>query len=993
MNNNDNKFNNNDSIDALEFSPVSDSNDEKDVKDSGNETAKTTSFDSKHISKVKSNEPQKMDLSANMKKAAVKKAAKKSAKTSLFVLNKASQWIFNIFATVLLMCVICGVIVGGAFGIYIMNDLVDSDYDLQELHGNLKMTSEIYYTDEDGNDVLYSKVHGTENRSWVSYEDIPEDLINAFLAIEDERYWEHNGVDWRRTFGAALSFITGTDDYGGSTITQQLIKNVTGESDTTIQRKITEISRALSVSEKRTKEEVLEMYLNRIHLSRSNYGIGAAADFYFGKDVSELTLAECACLASIPQSPTKFDPYRNPDNNKDRREDVLWKMNQLGWITDEEYEAALKEEVLIIGVNKEREEDENGDLSTDAYSYFQDALIEQLIEDLNEEYGYTREYASNLILSGGLKIYTTMDKDIQDAMEEVFEDPDSFAKVDDGIQPQSAMVIMDPSNGHVLGLVGGRGEKTGKLELNRATQSVRQVGSSIKPLTVYAPAIEKGKVVYSTVLDDTPIYMDKMNRYWPSNSPNRYVGKITVDEAVVLSKNTTAVKLVKDELGVDYVYDFAKNKLHLDSLVASDRDIAPLALGGFTHGLTVMEMTAAYCIFPSGGEYHEPKLYTKVLNNDGTILLLNEEVAEPVISEGTSTVMTKILQDVVSRGTAAAITLDQKVNCAGKTGSTNDNKDVYFAGFTPYYVGACWFGYDAPKDLYRFKTNQAMLAWEKVMAKVHQKHFDKAASGEEALKTFDFSKLKTASFCLDSGLLPCEACSMDVRGTSRIATGYYYNGKGMPTRTCDVHVKVDWCTESNYLANPYCPEECRKEVSLIKEYDRSFTHGNIQVADAFYTYRRVNIDNYEDIPDSAPFYRSLLEEGEHIGYVENASIINRMCLTHTPPVEEPEPGEGGEDGEGSESGGENGEPGGEGGEPGGEGGEPGGEDGEPDSETDDTGSESENTDSTGGVDDGDDDTTGSLSGENEIPADNHPTAESEQDTIDYQYDDDVFYFN
>ena len=823
----------------------------------------------------------KVDTALNIKKATTKKVVVKSAKVTGFCFKKLVQWILNIFLTLLLMGTICGIIVGSTFAVYVKNYLIDEDFDIVGLEGSLDSTTKIYCKNEEGKfeELEEERIYGNENRVWVSYKDIPEELIYAFVSIEDERFFEHNGVDWKRTFGAVLQFASGNDSYGGSTITQQLIKNVTEEDETTIQRKVTEIFRAITLSEKRSKEEVLEMYLNRIHLSRNNYGVQAAANYYFGCDVSELTLTQCACLAAIPKSPTKYDPVRNPEENKLRRNVVLDKMLELGRISEEQCKEA-KEADLGMNIT---EEDIEAQI-TQPYSYYKDALIDQIIEDLQQEYKYSRTYASDLIFSGGLEIYTTMDPYVQDIMEDYFEDMNSFQIVNDGVQPQSAMVIMDPFTGDVLGLVGGRGQKTGRRELNRATHSERQVGSSIKPLTVYAPAMDRGIISYSTIYDDYPTVLDE--KYWPSNSPNTYKGKICINEAIIRSKNTTAVKVMKD-MGVDYAYDFAVNSLHLGGIVESDRAVAPLALGGFTYGLSVMDMTAAYCIFPNGGAYVAPRLYTKVLNPDGTVLLERKTEPQTVISQSTATVMTKMLQNVVSSGTAARITLDQKVNCAGKTGTTNDNKDLYYAGFTPYYVGACWFGYDIPKSLYKFSSNPAMLAWEGVMAKVHQRHFDKASSGEEALKKFDFSKLTTASFCLDSGMAPCDACMNDVRGP-RSSTGYYYEDIGKPKSECSIHVTVDWCSESNSIASPYCPEESIKQASLFYENERRLTLGDVAIEDSIYTFR--NTDMEQAPVGVTPFYKASLPEGETSGYalVEEGAPANRICPLHTKETMKPE---------------------------------------------------------------------------------------------------------
>ena len=831
------------------------------------------------------NEEIKVDTALNIKKATTKKAIVKSAKVTGFCFKKFTQWVLNIFLTLLLMFTICGIIVGTTFAVYVKNYLIDDDFDIVGLENSLDSTTKIYVPSGDGSftELADERIYGNENRVWVSYNKMPKNLVNAFVSIEDERFWEHNGVDWKRTFGAVSQFASGNQSYGGSTITQQLIKNVTEEDDTTIQRKVTEIFRALSLSEKRSKEEVLEMYLNRIHLSRSNYGVQAAANYYFGCDVSELTLTQCACLASIPKSPTKYDPVRNPDENKKRSDVVLDKMCELEYITEEECEQAKNAD---LGINI-TEEDILAQISK-PYSYYKDALIDQIIEDLQEQYKYSRTYASDLVLSGGLEIYTTMDPYVQEIMEEFYENMNSFQIVNDGIQPQSAMVIMDPYTGDVLGLVGGRGEKTGRRELNRATHSERQVGSSIKPLTVYAPAMDRGLISYSTVYDDSPLYLN--NRYWPQNSPNVYKGKICINEAVIRSKNTIAVKVLK-EMGVDYAYNFAKDTLHLGGIVEADRAVAPLALGGFTYGVSVLDMTAAYCMFPNGGSYAEPRLYSKVLNADGTVLLEKDINLQPAISESTATVMTKILQNVVSSGTAARITLDQRVNCAGKTGTTNDNKDLYYAGFTPYYVGCCWFGYDIPKSLYRFNSNPAMLAWEDVMERVHQRHFDNAANGVEPLKKFDFSKLTTASFCLDSGLLPCDKCMNDARG-SRVSTGYYFGSDGKPKDECNLHLTVDWCRDSQSIAGMYCPEESVYQVSLFYENDRYFEHGNVNIEDSIFTYR--NIDMTTAPVGVAPFYASSVPEGINVGYtvVDEGAPANRICAVHTEETAAPVPEEG-----------------------------------------------------------------------------------------------------
>lgn len=831
-----------------------------------------------------------VNTTANLKKAHVKKVIKTGGKATGTVLKKSLQWISNILLTLLLIFTIAGIIVGVTFFNFVRTYLVDEDYDIQNLKTSLDQTTKTYYklaegdeageedeifVDTDGSvwvEMVDERIYGSENRSYVKYSEMPKMLIDAFVAIEDERYWSHSGVDWKRTFGAVLEFAGGNDSYGGSTITQQLIKNTTGEDETTIQRKVTEIFRALTLSKKRSKTEVLEMYLNTIHLSRRNYGVQAASNYYFGKDVSELDLVECAALAAIPKSPTKYDPVKNPDENKKRRNTVLDKMLELEWITKEQHDEAVNTDIVINTVVLDGSDVESN-------SYFKDALIEQIISDLCTEYDYTRKYASDLVYSGGLQIFSTIDPEIQKIMEEVFTDPETFQKVSEGIQPESAMVVMDPFTGDVLGIVGGR-EKTGDRDLNRATQSKRQIGSSIKPLTVYAPAMDLGLINYSTVIDDTPVeYNEELERYWPKNANDKYDGFITVNRAVEASKNTTAIKVLQ-ELTTDYSYNFAKNKLRLNSLVTSDKDLAPLALGGLTHGLTVLEVAAAYSIFPNSGVYSAPRLYTKVLQNDGTVLLENRIDQEYAISSDTAAVMTKIMQNVVTNGTAAAITLDQKINVAGKTGSTNDDKDRYFAGYTPYYVGACWFGYDIPKYLGKFRSNPAMIAWEKVMERIHEDIIEDANKGNEPLKTFfepDDDRLVKSAYCLDSGMAPTEACTRDIRG-SRVANGWYTKSQ-VPTETCTAHTYIDWDSSTGMVATPYCPEDVIMKVALVNADNRNFPH-NLAINDAGYTARSEKGDPDNVINESDPYYASTLN-GLFAGYAPTGAVPpNAYCTLH-----------------------------------------------------------------------------------------------------------------
>lgn len=783
--------------------------------------------------------------------------------------KKTKALITNILLTVLLIGIISALIIGTTFAFYIKNHLVE-DYDISGLKFDLDLTTKIYGIDFDGNTVelVDQKLHGDQNRSWASISQMPKNLKNAFIAIEDKRFYEHGGVDFKRTFGATMMFFTGKTSYGGSTITQQLIKNFSHDNDATIQRKVREIFRALSLSKKRSKDEVLEMYLNTISLSNRCYGVQAASNYLFGKDVSELSLVECASLAAIPKSPYKYDPVRHPEYNKERRDLVLEEMRKLGWIEKEEYEEAINTE-LVLNITPE---DTHSEQIT---SYFTDALIEQIISDLEEKYEYPREVASNLIMSGGLKIYSTVNPEIQSIMEEVFEDPNSFPKVE-GIQPESAMVVMDPHTGDVVGIVGGRGEKTTSRGLNRATMSKRQVGSSIKPLTVYAPAVDLGYITYSTVIDDTPIKINEnTGEYWPFNAPQRYEGKININYAILKSKNTVAVKVL-EKLTPEYSYNFAKEKLGLESLVKSDMDYSPMALGGLTHGLTVMEVTSAYSMFPNNGVRSSARLYTQVYDNGGNLLLETPEKHTIAISDSTASVMTRMLENVLNYGTGTGVTLRQKMSVAGKTGSTNDDKDMYFAGYTPYYVAACWFGYDTPKYLGRF-SNPALHAWDLVMTKVHEKLIEHTGSNWSSLEKFDHSDLVEASFCKDSGKIAGEACKLDPRG-SRIETGYFKAGTE-PVEECDCHVAVKYDAVTGGVATDGCPSENVVYVGLLNEETRHFTQ-NILITDSQNCYRSLPKNYVYPTRSDVPFYQNTLKTGEYVGHSGVTKPFNRVCTEH-----------------------------------------------------------------------------------------------------------------
>lgn len=715
------------------------------------------------------------------------KEVKHSGGIILRVIGKIFTYILNIIMTVLLIALITGTIIGVAFGIYVKNYIDVDVSEIKMLSTNQDMTTRLYYMDYSDRtnrigtpvEIENQQLFSSENRTWVSYNNIPTYLIEAFVSIEDERFWTHSGVDWKRTAGATFYFAIGKSSYGGSTITQQLIKNVTGDDDVTIQRKVKEIMSALELEKTMTKSEILELYLNTIYLSEHCYGIQAAANAYFDKDVSELTLTECAALAAIPKYPYKYDPYVNPDYNRERRNDVLWKMHELEKLTDEEYEAAINTELVIS-------ENVRNSATSATTSWYTDAVIEDTIDLLVENAGVSETVAGQMVYTGGLRIYTVMDPFVQNTLEEYFVNQANFPSINKGVQPEASMVVIDPETGDVLGLVGGRGEKTSSRILNYATQTTRSPGSSIKPVAVYGPALEYGVINYCTMINDAPV-----KGKWPVNYPAGYRGPTPIYDAVARSVNTVSVRTLQ-KLGLENSYDFVHNKLGMTSVIGeyttksgqvlTDINLSALGLGGMNYGVTVRELTSAYQVFANKGVYTGNRTVIKILDSSGNVIVDNSGTSNIVMSEQNASIMTKILQGVIRYGTGSKMQVDAYVNVAGKTGTTSDDCDRWFMGYTPHYIGGVWFGYAMPMSLNGFSETRApsLAIWDDVMAKLHKPLIDSGAV--ESFKVAD--GVVKATVCSKSGKLATKQCD---EGTQ---TGYFVSGN-MPGKYCDVHKKDD----------------------------------------------------------------------------------------------------------------------------------------------------------------------------------------------------------
>lgn len=794
--------------------------------------------------------------------------------TSKKIASKAGVSFFR----VILVGFVFLIIVGSFAGFGLLKGLADSAPGIDQINVRPNgFTTNIY--DKDGN-LIQSLAGAESNRVYVTIDKIPEVVRNAFISIEDERFYDHDGIDVRGIFRAFFSGVSsGKFDEGASTITQQLIKNqvFNGGAENSfadrIQRKVQEQYLAIQLEGELDKDLILEYYLNNINLGAGSYGVQTASRRYFNKDISELNLSEAAVIASIAQSPTYMNPINHKDNNAKRRGEVLNSMRRLGHCSEEEYNNAIEDDVYsrIQSVN-----DEMPDKSY--YSYFVDELIEQALEDLQKEKGYTYTQASNALYSSGLSIYTTLDSDVQKILDDVYSNPDYFpkvgstsyweltyalsietakgetihyhnddlkefkgstsknfsyfsnkedalnlikdfkeAKIKDGdiilgektnliLQPQSSMVIIDQSTGQVAALIGGRGEKTGNRTLNRATSTKRQPGSVFKILSTYLPALDSAGMTLTSVIDDAPFQYPGSPKYVSNWNNGVYEGLTTLRRAIYRSMNVVTVKTlnqVTPQVGFDYLL-----KLGFTSLVDADRNNLPTALGGITNGVTNLELTAAMAAVANSGVYTEPTFYTKILDHDGKVLLEKKPITRQVMKESTSFLLTNAMEDVIKIGTGGAVRFPN-MPIAGKTGTTSDDKDLWFSGYTPYYTATIWSGYDNPRP--QADRSYQKRIWRDVMEKIHIK---------KGLANIPFTKpesIVSAKICTKSGKLAAEGLCDHYIGGSTVTTEYFAKGT-VPTEKCDIHVKATVCKDSGKIVTEFCPKHSTKEqVYLIKD--------------------------------------------------------------------------------------------------------------------------------------------------------------------------------
>lgn len=842
---------------------------------------------------------------------------------------------FQVIGTLLLMGVITGCFMICFAVVYVKTSIMPRtalDLDAYAMNEN----SVIYYQDKDtGQLVELQTLVGKENRELITYEQIPEDLINAFVAIEDKTFWEHSGVNWKRTAGGLFYMLTGRNIQGGSTIDQQLIKNLTQYDDVTVTRKILEIFTALELENNYDKKVILTTYMNQIWMGNGCRGVQAAAQYYFGKNVWDLDLAECASLAGITNNPSLYAPYgqvdvvrytckdckdyyldkkpevcetcggknfdggavwTNREYNKARQELILKEMAKPdispdgAYITEAERDAAIAQPLVFKRDAQAVPDDGEGaqeSKPSTIYSWYVEAVIREATLALMDETGHDEDACRTRVFSGGLSIVCAYDPEVQAALDAVYNDPNTLSEYASGKRYggklMSSMSIVDNSTGYVVAM-GSTKEKTVNRGSIWPVTTVRQPGSSIKPLSVYGPALEMGLITPASVVDDNPYLLN--GRVWPLNVSAVYGGLTTVWDAVTVSLNTVALRVV-EMVTPQASYDFMVEKLGFTSLepyyvnslgeVKSDIDRSPLSMGGLTWGVSTFEMAAAYATFPRNGEFKKATTVLEIRDTNGNVIRDNRPESTWPISTKTAYYMNSMLTNVVNSGTGTLARISGQT-VAGKTGTTNSKYDLWFCGYTSYYTGAVWVGYERNDEINDngSRYGPAMKLWKRVMEPLHE--------GKENAPFPVPDNLVSCSICEDCGKKATDACANDIRGSR--ARSFRLFADDVPAETCTCHVPVKICMDSPildangeatgryHLAGDLCPEETVRTIYMVN-YQRELATSSVHIGDA-----NALVSWYEAIPEE-----------------------NRYCYVHVdgwepspPPTESMDPW-GGESGE------------------------------------------------------------------------------------------------
>ena len=829
------------------------------------------------------------------------------------------QVIFGAVVTVLLICIVCGFVFMGIMGDYLERDILPNAAVVLDEY-DMDAPSYVYYVNAKGEIVELQELYASTDWKKATYEEIPKALINAAVAIEDKRFYEHQGVDWFTTIKAFANMFFGDETVGGSSITQQLIKNVTGKDSVTVQRKVQEFFSATLVEKNNDKKAIIEEYLNSIYMGQGCRGVKSAAEAYFGKELQMLTVAECASLISITNNPSMFDPYskyefeydgemmNGKQRNRHRQMLVLGELLNQGYITREEYDEAVNQELVLKSTIADSDKwivcanescDYEGirstygksgkekcpkcetkpviktDASQEVYSYFVDAMLKDVARDLAEKDKVTEwnqdiwEYYLNKINSGGYHIYSTLDIKVQKQIDKIYQDLKKIPETRSAQQLQSAIVVINNKTGDIVGMAGGVGKDKVHFGFNRATQSILQSGSSIKPLTIYAPGFEQGSINPATVIKDLP--MEYSGGAWPKNDTRTYSYSRTIFEGIEDSVNAVAANTLK-KIGAGYGFEFAKEKLGLSTLIDEDLQFSSLALGAQEGGVTVRDMACAFATFPNDGVYRSGRTYTKVYDRRGNVILDNEQESREVMGEKAVNYINYCLTNAASSGTGAGADF-YTVDVAGKTGTTSSSRDRWFCGYTGYYTAAVWCGYDTP-EVINLNFNPASRLWKNVMQPLHK--------NLKNIRMYDTKKMVSVSVCLDTGKIATSACKKDVRG-SRVASALVYP-EDVPASNCDKHVSIEYCSVGKAVANEYCKYAATKDssITISKKALLKLTKSQISDIKKAKSYDLVSKhyqDNYvylvDDKGNDAAFtgFKGTINAGKNLPY--------KVCTKHT----------------------------------------------------------------------------------------------------------------
>lgn len=824
-------------------------------------------------------------------------------------------------ATVLLICVVCGFAVLGTLSEYLETDILPNANLVLDNY-EMDAPSTVYCVNDNGEIEVLQELYASTDWKKADYEDIPKALIHAAIAIEDKRFYEHQGVDWFTTIKAFANMFFGESTVGGSSITQQLIKNITEDDSVTVQRKVQEFFRATLVEKNNDKKAIIEEYLNTIYLGQGCRGVKSAAEAYFGKELQSLTIAECASLISITNNPSLFNPYSEKvftyqgqdmngmQRNRHRQLLVLGEMLSQGYITQAEYDEAVAQELVLKseipkderwiecskegcgyeGVRKSYTVSgdsikcpecgtvptEVADSSQAVYSYFVDVVVQDVAKAMAQADGIETwnddvfEKYLERISTGGYSIYATIDMKVQNQIDKIYKDLKKIPQVKSAQQLQSAIVVVDNSTGDIVGMAGGVGEEKAHFGQNRATKSKLQSGSSIKPLTIYAPGFEQGSISPATVISDLPVKYE--GGAWPKNDNKKYSYSRTIFSGIEDSVNAVAANTVK-KIGLDYGYEFAKESFGLSTLVDEDVQLSSLALGAQERGVTVRDMTNAYATFANDGVWRSGRTWTKVYDRNGNVVLTNEQQSKEILSKKAVNYTNYCLTNAVTSGTGTRANFASGY-VAGKTGTTSSSRDKWFCGYTNYYTAAVWVGFDWPEKI-NLSYNPAAQLWKDVMKPLHD--------GLKNVRLYDAGKMTTVTVCLDSGKLATDACISDVRGNRTEQVAVYPEDR--PQGSCDKHVTVDFCVTGDGVANEYCLKHAGVDTAVVVEEKAlvKLTQSQFEEIKKAKKYGLIDLflkDNYiyltTDDGKDATFKG--LEGNINVG----KTVPYKVCTTHTP---------------------------------------------------------------------------------------------------------------